>query len=55
MRVLITSQEDMGRGVPLSHGVLEQVLGQLKALMPTSELQFRSDRDGPISRVAVTH
>jgi hypothetical protein len=53
--VLITSGEGMGRGAPLSHGVLEQVLDQLQALIPTSELQFRSDRDGPISRVAVTH
>ena len=44
----------MGRGAPLSHGVLDQLLGQLQALIPTRELQFRSDRDGPISRVAVT-
>lgn len=52
--VLITSQEGMGRGAPLSHGVLEQVLGQIQALIPTSELEFRSDRDGPISRVVAT-
>ncbi|MCX5937404.1 MAG: hypothetical protein NTW02_04175 [Cyanobium sp. LacPavin_0920_WC12_MAG_62_9] len=52
--VLVTSREGMGRGAPLSHGVLEQVLGQLQALIPTSELQFRSDRDGPISRVVAT-
>ena len=52
--VLITSREGMGRGAPLSHGVLEQLLGQLQALIPTSELQFRSDRDGPISRVVAT-
>ena len=25
--VLVTSREGMGRGAPLSHGVLEQVLG----------------------------
>jgi hypothetical protein len=54
MVVLPPSQEGMGRGAPLSHGVLEQMLGQLQALMPTSELQYRSDRDGPISRVPVT-
>ena len=52
--VLVTSREEMGRGAPLSHGVLERVLGQLQALIPTSELQFRSDRDGPISRVVAT-
>ena len=53
--VLVTSQEGMVRGAPLSHRVLEQVLGQLQAQIPTSELQFRSERDGPISRVvAVT-
>ena len=52
--VLVTSQEGMGRGAPLSHGVLEKVLGQLQALIPTSELQYRSDLDGPISRVAAT-
>ena len=52
--VLVTSQEGMGRGAPLSHGVLEQMLGQLQALIPTSELQYRSDRDGPISCVALT-
>ena len=52
--VLVTSQEGMGRGAPLSHGVLEQLLGQLQALIPTSELQFRSDLDGPISRVVAT-
>lgn len=53
--VLVTSREGMGRGAPLSHGVLEKVLGQLQALIPTSELQYRSDLDGPISRVvAVT-
>ena len=53
--VLVTSQEGMVRGAPLSHRVLERVLGQLQAQIPTSELQFRSERDGPISRVvAVT-
>jgi len=52
--VLVTSREGMGRGAPLSHGVLEQVLGQLQALIPTSELQYRTDLDGPISRVVAT-
>ena len=52
--VLVTSGEGMGRGAPLSHGVLEQVLGQLQALIPNSGIQFRSDRDGPIGRVAAT-
>ena len=48
--VLVTSREGMGHGAPLSHGVLEQVLSQLETLIPTSELTFRSDRDGPIHR-----
>ena len=52
--VLVTSREGMGRGAPHSHGVLEQVLGQLQALIPTSELQYRTDLDGPISRVVAT-
>ena len=32
--LLVTSQEGMGRGAPLSHGVLEQMLGQRWAHQP---------------------
>ena len=35
-------------GAPLSHGVLEQVLAQLLALIPEAAPAFRSDRDGPL-------
>ena len=46
--VLVTSREGMGRGAPLSCGVLDQLLEQLQQLLPESELRYRSDRDGPL-------
>lgn len=46
--VLITSQEGMGNGAPLSHGVYENLLQQLQQLLPDCRLLYRSDRDGPV-------
>ena len=44
--VLVTSREGMGRGAPLSRGVLEQLLERLQQLLPDCSLRYRSDRDG---------
>ena len=46
--VLVTSREGMGRGAPLSRGVLEELLQRLEQLLPESGLRYRSDRDGPL-------
>lgn len=46
--VMVTSREGMGSGVPLSHGVLQQVLDVLAELSPGAALIYRSDRNGPI-------
>ena len=50
--VLVTSREGMGGGVPLSRGVLEQLLQRLQQLLPESGLRYRSDRDGPLKPMA---
>ena len=50
--VLVTSREGMGRGAPLSRGVLEQLLQRLQQLLPDSGLRYRSDRDGPLEPTA---
>lgn len=52
--VLVTSREGMGRGAPLSRGVLEQLLQRLQQLLPESGLRYRSDRDGPLEPVATS-
>ena len=49
--VLVTSREGMGRGAPLSRGVLEQLLERLQQLLPESGLRYRSDRDGPLEPI----
>lgn len=46
--ILLSSREGMGGGAPLSVAVLEQVLAELHQLIPGAELQYRSDRDGPV-------
>ena len=46
--VLVNSREGMGSGAPLSHAVLQQVLDLLQQRVPGAELNYRSDRDGPI-------
>ena len=50
--VLVSSREVMGRGAPISHGVLAQVLDQLTQVVPGAVVQFRSDRDGPVPQAA---
>jgi hypothetical protein len=52
--VLVTSREGMGRGAPLSCGVLEQLLQRLQQLLPESGLRYRSDRDGPLEPMATS-
>ena len=52
--VLVTSREGMGRGAPLSRGVLEGLLQRLQHLLPESGLRYRSDRDGPLEPVATS-
>jgi hypothetical protein len=52
--VLVTSREGMGRGAPLSRGVLEQLLERLLQLLPESGLRYRSDRDGPLEPMAAS-
>ena len=52
--VLVTSREGMGRGAPLSRGVLEELLQRLQHLLPESGLRYRSDRDGPLEPVATS-
>jgi hypothetical protein len=52
--VLVTSREGMGRGAPLSRGVLGRLLEQLQQLLPESRLRYRSDRDGPLEPIAIT-
>jgi hypothetical protein len=52
--VLVTSREGMGRGAPLSRGVLEQLLERLHQLLPESGLRYRSDRDGPLEPMAAS-
>ena len=52
--VLVTSREGMGRGAPLSRGVLEQLLQRLQQLLPESGLRYRSDRDGPLKPSATS-
>ncbi|WP_438983597.1 hypothetical protein [Vulcanococcus sp.] len=49
--VLVISREGMGRGAPLSRGVLEQLLERLQQLLPESGLRYRSDRDGPLEPI----
>ena len=49
--VLVTSREGMSRGAPLSRDALERVLVHLQALIPDAALTYRSDRDGPLSRL----
>ena len=52
--VLVTSREGMGRGAPLSLGVLEELLQRLQQLLPESGLRYRSDRDGPLEPIATS-
>ncbi len=52
--VLVTSREGMGRGAPLSRGVLERLLDRLQQLLPESGLRYRSDRDGPLEPITPT-
>jgi len=52
--VLVTSREGMGRGAPLSRGVLERLLQRLQQLLPEGGLRYRSDRDGPLEPVATS-
>ncbi len=52
--VLVTSREGMGRGAPLSRGVLEELLQRLQQLLPESGLRYRSDRDGPLKPMATS-
>ena len=52
--MLVTSREGMGRGAPLSRGVLEQLLQRLQQLLPQCVLRYRSDRDGPLEPVATS-
>ena len=54
LAVLVTSREGMGRGAPLSCGVLEQLLQRLQQLLPESGLRYRSDRDGPLEPMATS-
>lgn len=53
--VLVSSREGMGRGAPLSHQALEQVLAGLMYLGEQVVIRFRSDRDGPIRQAMTTH
>ena len=52
--VLVTSREGMGRGAPLSRGVLEELLQRLQQLLPESGMRYRSDRDGPLEPVVTS-
>ena len=52
--VLVTSREGMGRGAPLSLGVLEELLQRLQQLLPESGVRYRSDRDGPLKPLATS-
>ena len=38
----------MGAGAPQSKKLLDQLLRELLAHVPRAQVQFRSDRDGPI-------
>ena len=46
--VLVSSREGMGAGAPQSKKLLDQLLRELLAHVPRAQVQFRSDRDGPI-------
>ena len=46
--VLVSSREGMGAGAPQSKRLLDQLLRELLAHVPRAQVQFRSDRDGPI-------
>ena len=46
--VLVSSREGMGAGAPQSKKLLDQLLRELIAHVPRAQVQFRSDRDGPI-------
>ena len=46
--ILVTSREGMGAGAPQSKKLLDQLLRELLTHVPRAQVQFRSDRDGPI-------
>ena len=46
--VLVSSREGMGTGAPRSQKLLDQLLSVLLKHVPRAQVQYRSDRDGPI-------
>ncbi|MEB3322163.1 MAG: hypothetical protein VKI81_05010 [Synechococcaceae cyanobacterium] len=48
LEVVLISGESMGRGAPQTRGCFENLLHRSAATLPSLELVFRSDRDGPI-------
>jgi hypothetical protein len=46
--VLVSSREGMGAGAPRIQKLLDQLLSELLKHVPRAQVQYRSDRDGPI-------
>ena len=46
--VLLSSREGMGKGAPQTCSCFEHVLAQLSEQLPSAQLRYRSDRDGPV-------
>ena len=47
---LVNSREGMGQGAPQTRTCFEHLISLLLQLLPTAQLRYRSDLDGPIRR-----
>jgi hypothetical protein len=48
LELVLMSREPMGRGAPLTHGRFTQLLELVGETIPSLQVAFRSDRDGPL-------
>ena len=46
--LLVSSREGMSKGAPQTLSCFERVLSLLSEPLPAAQLQYRSDRDGPV-------
>ncbi|MEI8250338.1 MAG: hypothetical protein WCF98_04140 [Synechococcus sp. ELA057] len=48
LELVLMSREPMGRGAPLTRGRFGQLLELVEETIPSVQVTFRSDRDGPL-------
>lgn len=48
LELMLISREPMGRGAPFTHRGLCQMLRLIRETLPSLEVVFRSDQDGPL-------